>query len=146
MIWRLSPILLKMRSSQWSMFIRPLERDDVGNRVLFNGEIYNFRVVAAGQSDSDSILPGFRDLGARLGSELDGEFTICVHAASEITVHLRSLSHQAVVSRHSTRLWRLWGCHLLGGLGSEGIAMASRIAPTRFRSAVILFQWNAAFR
>lgn len=55
--------------------------------VLFNGEIYNFREIGGGESDTSILIPAFVKYGSRIGDALVGEFSIVVFDRAANALH-----------------------------------------------------------
>lgn len=72
--------------------------DSLGNCVVFNGEIYNYRFLRAellrlgykfqSNSDTEVLLHGFREWGAELPGKIDGMFAFAIFSSKDETLFL----------------------------------------------------------
>lgn len=67
---------------------QPFSREDLGLRIIFNGEIYNFKALKKGleskgytfftDSDTEVLLVGFAEFGEAICGQLIGMFAFCI--------------------------------------------------------------------
>ena len=57
--------------------IQPIVQDNC--ICMFNGEIYNYKDLGAYKSDTECIIPLYKEHGAKFLQQLDGEFAICLY-------------------------------------------------------------------
>jgi asparagine synthase (glutamine-hydrolysing) len=88
---RLAIIDLDERSTQ------PFVNDDASVRLVFNGEIYNYRELKAElehdytfrtESDTEVILRGYEKWGIDVVTRLKGMFAIAIHDSTKGVIHL----------------------------------------------------------